>query len=140
MAVGSVASFLVVIVALIPIGVEYRRRVHRTRSTRDHVLALLIEIETLLSLRLTAPAIGPFNQSDAAPIHELFALIPHFDLLDEPEGRHVITAAGKSRNLVLIGADPQPGQQRQGFLDAFSEVTKALSVVSARSRPSIRET
>lgn len=138
-AVGSVASFFVVVVALVPIGLEYRRRLHQTRSTRDHVLALLIEIDTLLDLRLSTPQLGAFGPIEAAPINELFALIPQLDLLDEAEARHVITAAGKSRVLVLVGARPNAAFQQTGFQDALAEVQKALEVVRARSRPSMRE-
>lgn len=138
-AIGAVASFLVVVVALIPIGAEYRRRRHHTRSTRDHVHALLIEIDGLLDLRLRAPALGPFNPTEAAPIQELFALIPQLDLLEEAEARDVIIAAGKSRFLVLVGAQPQLGHQQAGFQDASREVKTALSVVGARNRASRRK-
>ena len=115
-AVGAVASFVVVAVALIPIFTEYARRVRQTRSTRDHALSLLIQIESLLNLRITTPVIGPFTSVDAAPIHELFALIPQLHFLEEDEARNVTVAAGRTR---MLEAVPK-SVLRYGVADASS--------------------
>ena len=135
-AVGAVASFLVVVVALLPIVIEYVGRKRKTLSTRDHVLALLIQLDSLLNLRITTPAIGPFTAVDAAPIHELFALIPQLHLLEEDEARHVTVAAGHTRMLALVNANPAPSHQGGDFQECSASVTRALELVRSRTRPS----
>ncbi len=136
---GTLGSVAVVIVAVVPIFSEQQRRRRQTRAARDHVSALLIQIESLLGLKVTVPILGAISPTEAAPIHELFALIRQLGLLDEPESRHVIVAAGKARMLVLLAADPMPNQQGQDFQSANTKVTRAREVVDARIRPSERE-
>jgi len=137
-AVGAVASFLVVVVALIPIFVEYTRKARQATSTRDHALSLLIQIESLLDLRITTPAIGPFNAVDAAPVHELFALIPQLHFVEDDEARNVTVAAGRTRMLVLVNANPAPGHQLREFRDCFGAVTRALCLLRNRTTSSRR--
>ncbi len=138
-AVGAVASAAVAIVAVVPIFREHRRRQRQTRATRDHVSALLTQIESLLHLKLISPVLGPISPTEAAPVHELFALIPQLGLLDEPESRHVIVASGKARMLVLVDADPSQSQHGQEFQGAKDEVNRARKVVNTRILPSNRE-
>ena len=61
-AAGTVASAAVVVVAVVPIFREHRHRKHQTRATRDHVSALLTQIENLLHLKIGAPVLGPISQ------------------------------------------------------------------------------
>lgn len=138
-AVGAVASFLVVVVALVPIWTEYLRTRRRATATRDHALSLLIPIESLLHLRITTPAMGPFNSVDAAPVHELFSLIPQLHPLEAAEARHVTVAAGRVRMLVLLNASPTPGPPQQEFQECSDAVARAVEVLRKRTEPTVRE-